>query len=95
MHDLQDSDFVIPDSLLDCHYVWRILACDLIIVGESRRIEALNKMDSRMRQSMEAEIGELRRQAKLLGVDSQALAMALRDKLLDLGVSAAEPPTLH
>jgi hypothetical protein len=48
-----------------------------------------------MRQSMEAEIGELRRQAKLLGVDSQALAMALRDKLLDLGVSAAEPPTLH
>ena len=95
MHDLQDSDFVIPDSLLDCHYVWRIHACDLIIVGESRRIEALNKMDSRMRRSMEAEIGELRRQAMLLGVDSQALAMALKDKLLDLGVSAAEPPTLH
>jgi len=79
-----DEDFVFPEHLLDRkHYLFTVHACIIIVAGEPKRTEALDEMESRLRSTMEASIFDIELQAKIFGVDAQAFAIALKDKLLD------------
>ena len=99
MTSFLDENFVFPEHLLDRkYYLFTVHACIIIIAGEPKRTEALDEMESSFRSTMKASIFDIELQARMLGVDAQAFAIALKDSLLDRSSEAdetAKPFTRH